>query len=176
MFKTTILDWHKIFDSDHPPTNVLCTQTNPHTTVGFLRCDESVRAARLDRSHLSAQVKAPCSAAARGAESEEEGWKNSAADIYPPRPHESRMWKLTPALSLHFLRVPIVYVFVWMTVDFSASLSSGFVGPCSRKAQRETEYKRALHQINSVGEGWWQTQLETRRDTLRMLSNASLNM
>lgn len=62
--------------------------------------------------------------------SEEEGWKNSAADIYPPRPHESRMWKLTPALSLHFLRVPIVYVFVWMTVDFSASLSSGFVGPC----------------------------------------------
>lgn len=40
-----------------------------HTQLwGFLRCDESVRAARLDRSHLSVQVKAPCSAAARGAE------------------------------------------------------------------------------------------------------------
>lgn len=91
----------------------------------------------------------------RKEEEEEEGggWKNSAADIYPACPHESRMWKLTPALSLHFLRVPVANAFVCMTVNFSASLSSGFVGPCWCKARRETNYKGPLRQINTVGGG-----------------------
>lgn len=48
-------------------------------------------------------------------------------DIYPPSPHESRMRKLTPALSLHFLRILIVYVFVCMTVNLSLCLSSRFL-------------------------------------------------
>lgn len=102
--------------------------------------------------------------------------KTGTADIYPPRPHESHMWKPTPALSLHFLRIPIEYVFVCMTVDVPVRLSSQFMWLCWCKAQWETAYKRTLYRINSVREGWQQTQLETRRGTLRMLSNAFLNM
>lgn len=87
--------------------------------------------------HFSMQVTGSCSGvsriAARGCEKSRrsELGKNSCWFFNRPGPHESRMWKLTPALSLHFLRVLIVCVFVCMTVNFSLCLSCWLHSVCA---------------------------------------------
>lgn len=87
--------------------------------------EELVRTPNPSISHLPVQVKSP----RRTSTGEFEG-KKSEEDIYPSGPHENHMWKVTPALSLHFLRVLFVHVFVCMTVESSACLSSQFVWLC----------------------------------------------
>lgn len=90
--------------------------------------------------------------ASRGSEKRREE-RQTCADFCHASPHESWMWKLTPVLSLHFLRKPVVCVFIWMTVNFSLCLLDVKVCLCmwgGVLVQNSVgkECKRVLHQIN----------------------------